>query len=94
VDAARNVHTAESKHVQKSGEGNSLPEINAVTRLLIEQNRDSPSLSGIPGARHAETVIGIYCRLVHTFCGQWFQKDNLHCEILNRRYQQITVDLL
>ena len=36
VDAARNAHTVENKHVQKSDEGNSLPEMNAVTRLMIE----------------------------------------------------------
>ena len=74
VEAARNAHTVENNHVQKSGKGNSLPEMNAITRLMIEQNRDSPSFSGTPGARHAETVIGIYCRLVHTFVVSRFRK--------------------
>ena len=64
VDGARAVHTAQGKHVRKSGEGNSLPEMGELTRLLIDANRDSPSFSGIPGARHAETMIGNYhCNL-------------------------------
>jgi len=60
VDAARSVHTAQNVHVNTSGEGNTMAEMGQLTRLLIEAHRESPSFSGIPGARHAETLIGNY----------------------------------
>jgi len=46
VDGAWAVHTVQGKHVRKSGEDNSLPEMGELTRLLIDANRDSPSFSG------------------------------------------------
>jgi len=60
VDAARSVHTAQTVHVHTSGEGNTMPEMGHLTRLLIEAQMESPSFNGIPGARHAETLIGNY----------------------------------
>jgi len=60
VDAARCVHTAQTVHVHTSGEGNTMPEMGRLTRLLIEAQRESPSFRGVPGARHAKTLIGNY----------------------------------
>ena len=44
VDCARAVHTVQEKHVRKSDEGNRMPQMGQHTRLLIDANRDSPSL--------------------------------------------------
>jgi len=60
VEAARSVHRAQTAHVHTSGEGNTMSEMGQLSRLLIEAHRESPSFSGIPGARHAETLIGNY----------------------------------
>jgi len=60
VDCARAVHTVQEKHVRKSGEGNRMPKMGQLTRLLMDANRDSPSFSGISCARNAETMICIF----------------------------------
>ena len=39
VDGERAVHTVQEEHVRKSGEGNSMPEMGQLTRLLIDANR-------------------------------------------------------
>ena len=60
VDAARSVHTAQTAHVHTSGEGNTMSDMGQLRRLLIEAHRETPSFSGIPRARQAETLIGNY----------------------------------
>ena len=46
VDGARAVHTVQEKHVRKSGEGNSMPEMGHLSRLLIDAEAENTMMSG------------------------------------------------